>query len=106
MEFWAYHGCFDEERIVGTKYIISITLDVNIDKATRTDQLEDTVNYQEVYDIVKTEMAIPSNLIEHVCGRIKNNIRKHLPHIQNTNISLSKYNPPLGGQIEKVTVVY
>jgi 7,8-dihydroneopterin aldolase/epimerase/oxygenase len=104
MEFHAYHGCFQEERAVGTKYIVSVSVEVNIDNAILSDMLSDTVNYQAIYDIVKAEMAIPSNLIEHVCGRIKHAIKIQIPLIEKVEINLSKYNPPLGGQVEKVTI--
>ena len=100
MEFWSYHGCFEEERRIGTKYVISVSLAVDIQQAMVSDNLHDTINYQEVYSIIKVEMDKPSNLIEHVAGRIQ-----HRPQSTQQTISLSKFNPPLGGQIEKVTIV-
>lgn len=104
MEFYAYHGCFQEERVVGTKYVISVSLAVDIQQAMASDNLHDTINYQEVYSIIKEEMEIPSNLIEHVAGRIVSSIKKQCPTIEKVNLRLSKYNPPLGGQVEKVTI--
>jgi len=104
MEFFAYHGCFEQERTVGTKYVVSVTLHLNLTQAILTDNLNDTVNYQVVYDIIKKEMEIPSNLIEHVAGRIVSSIKKQCPTIEKVNLRLSKYNPPLGGQVEKVTI--
>ena len=104
MEFWSYHGCFEEERRIGTKYVISVSLAVDIQQAMASDNLHDTINYQEVYSIIKEEMDKPSNLIEHVAGRIVSSIKKQCPTIEKVNLRLSKYNPPLGGQVEKVTI--
>ena len=105
MEFYAYHGCFQEERVVGTKYVISVSLAVDMQQAMASDNLHDTINYQEVYSIIKEEMDKPSNLIEHVAGRIQHRLKERFPQSTQQTISLSKFNPPLGGQIEKVTIV-
>lgn len=105
MEFWSYHGCIEEERRIGTKYVISVSLAVDMQQAMASDNLHDTINYQEVYSIIKEEMDIPSNLIEHVAGRIQHRLKERFPQSTQQTISLSKFNPPLGGQIEKVTIV-
>ena len=75
MEFFAYHGCFKEEQVIGTKFNIDLFLTVDTSKAEGSDELHDTVNYQEVYQLVKGEMQVTSKLLEHVGRRILNSIK-------------------------------
>ncbi len=104
MSFYAYHGCFEQEQIVGTKYEITLTLTLDCSKAAQTDNLEDTVSYLEVYGVVKKEMNIKSKLIENVAQRIINAVKNQFPQIVEVEIRLSKLNPPLGGQVNRVTI--
>jgi dihydroneopterin aldolase len=77
-------------------------LDTNL--AGQTDNLKHTLNYQLVYDVVKKEIEIPSQLIEHVGQRILNSVYSAFPQIQKLEVKLSKLNPPLGGKVERVTI--
>lgn len=104
MQFYAYHGCFAEERVVGTNYELDLILDLDISQAGKTDQLEHTLNYQLVYDVVKAQMAITSNLVEHVAQRIVDSLLSNFSQINQVELSLSKMNPPLGGQLKCVTI--
>ncbi len=70
MEFFAYHGCFKEEQVIGTKFSIDLFMEVSTSIAEKSDKLEDTVNYQAVYLLVKKEMDSKSNLLEHVGRRV------------------------------------
>ena len=79
--------------------------ELDIRKAAQTDCLEDTVDYVSIYAIVKEEMAIPSNLIEHVAHRIVRHIRADFPSIKVIEIRLAKQNPPFGGDLREVAVV-
>ena len=104
MEFFAYHGCFKEEQVIGTKFSIDLFLEVDTAKAEQTDQLEDTVNYQAVYQLVKKEMDSKSNLLEHVGRRILDNISISFSQIENAKIKIRKLNPPLGGKMDFVSL--
>ncbi len=104
MNFYAYHGCFEQEKIVGANYEITLSLEVDCMQACLTDNLSYTINYQEVYDLVKKEMAIKSNLIEHAGQRIVSAIKSCFPQIKKVELWLSKLNPPLGGQVNRVTI--
>jgi dihydroneopterin aldolase len=104
MQFYAYHGHFKEEQLVGTNFEISLTIDVDTTLASKTDNLDDALNYQELYLLVKDEMAINSKLIEHVGNRIVKKVLDTFPQIKEIQLKLSKLNPPLGGQIEKVSI--
>ena len=104
MEFFAYHGCFAEEQIIGTKFNVDLFLTVDTSKAESTDNLHDTVNYQEVFQLVKAEMQITSKLLEHVAKRILDVVINEFPEIENATIKLKKLNPPLGGKMDFVSV--
>ncbi len=104
MEFYAYHGCFKEEQIVGNKFLVDLFMEVPCNKAGKTDLIHDAVNYQTAYFIVKEQMEIKSHLLEHVATRILENLFKKLPSIQMARVKVSKINPPLGGKTASVSV--
>jgi dihydroneopterin aldolase len=104
MQFYAYHGCFAEEKIVGTHFVVDCSLDVNIQEAAQTDCLEKTINYQEVYNLIAKEMKISSSLLENVAYRILKSMHAHFPMLKKAWISVKKMNPPLGGKMESVSV--
>jgi len=105
MKFYAYHGVLEQERIIGNHYTIDLEICLDLSKASQTDNLNDTVSYADIYAIVRDEMAIPSQLLEHVAGRIKRRIESSFPSIGGITIKLSKHNPPVGGEVEKATIV-
>ena len=104
MKFHAYHGYLDFEKRDGNTFLVNLILELNTEKAEISDKLEDTLNYQEVYDVVKHEMEIPSNLIEHAARRIFDALIENFPQILHLNLRLSKLNPPLGGDVKSVSV--
>ena len=104
MEFYAYHGCFQEEQIIGTRFLVDLYLETDTKKAEKTDELTDTVNYQEVYLLVKTEMEIKSKLLEHVGRRILDATIKNFPEVAFAKLKISKMNPPLGGKMQNVSL--
>ena len=104
LNFFAYHGVFPQERQVGNTYTIDLKLFADFSQAMQSDCLEDTINYVSVYELIKEEMAIPSNLIEHVAARIVRRIRHTFTEIEKVEIRLAKKNPPFGGDIREVAV--
>ncbi len=104
IKIYAYHGCFKEETLIGTHFLVDVVLDVDLKKSSDSDNLEDTVNYQTVFHVIKKEMEIPSKLLEHVAGRCINTLFKSFPTIETIEIKISKLNPPLGGHIDAVAV--
>lgn len=104
MEFFAYHGCFKEEAIIGTKFSIDLFLETDTSKAETTDELTNTINYQSVYKLVKKEMTSRSKLLEHVGRRILNCIQQNFPEVAHAKIKIRKLNPPLGGKMEFVSL--
>lgn len=105
MEFYAYHGHFKEEQIVGNKFLVNIELNTDCTKASISDELCDALDYQRVYSIIKEEMEIPSHLLEHVCRRILDHLFSEFNNIEHAEVKVSKINPPMGGQIGKVSLI-
>ena len=105
MIFHSYHGVMEQERIVGNTYRIDLKLFLDLSKAVESDKLEDTLNYADIFDLVKEEMAIPSHLLEHIAGRIVKKIRQKYPHISKVKIRLAKNSPPIEGEIREAAVV-
>ncbi|MFO7755421.1 MAG: dihydroneopterin aldolase [Bacteroidales bacterium] len=105
MEFYAFHGHFKEEQIVGNKFLIDLSIEADLDKASRTDKLEDTVDYQVAFRIVKQEMEKKSNLLENIAGRILDSIYTRVDGVQKATVRIRKMNPPMGGHINSVAVV-
>ncbi|MEI7502351.1 MAG: dihydroneopterin aldolase [Paludibacter sp.] len=104
MEFHAFHGCLEHEQTLGNTFIVNVSMELDTKLAGETDNLEHTLNYQLVYDVVKEQMEIPSKLIEHVGQRILDNIMSSFPQIEALVVQLSKLSPPLGGKVERVTI--
>lgn len=104
MEFYAFHGHFEVEQKIGTRFLVDVKIETDLTKAAQSDQLTDTLNYQEVYDLIKKEMGIVSSLLEHVGGRILTGLKTQFPEIEKATVKISKMNPPMGGPIEKVSV--
>ena len=99
MEFFAYHGCFEAEQVVGNKFKVYVCMHYECDRAVLSDQVADALNYQTAYEIISKEMMIPSHLLKHVGGRILDALYAAFPQLQYAKVKISKMNPPLGGQI-------
>lgn len=104
MHFYAFHGHFETERIVGNEFRVDVSLETNCTTASLSDDLNDALNYQEVYNLIGDEMQITSHLLEHVAGRILDSLFARFPILQKATVKVSKLNPPMGGQIDKVSV--
>ena len=104
MEFFAYHGHFKEEQIIGTRFTVDLFMETDTKDAELTDNLAKTVNYQAVYNLVAKEMVVKSHLLEHVARRILDCIAGDYPQITASRIKISKMNPPIGGKVERVSI--
>lgn len=105
MEFYSFHGHFKEERIVGNRFLVDLTVETDMKIPAESDNLKDAVNYQRLYEIVKQEMENKSHLLENIGGRILDAIYSETDGIINATIKVSKMNPPMGGKIGSVSVV-
>ncbi|MRR20414.1 dihydroneopterin aldolase [bacterium] len=104
MEFYAFHGHYREEQIVGNHFLVDVTIETDTDKAGKSDELRDTLNYQTAYLLVKKEMETTSNLLEHIATRILDALYRELPGINKATVKVSKLNPVMGGRIGRVSV--
>jgi len=105
MEFYAFHGHYQEEQIVGNKFLVTLSIEADMGKAAGSDNLKDTINYQLAYRLVKEEMGKKSKLLENIAKRILDSIYNQFDGIQKVTVKVSKMNPPMGGgRIEKVSV--
>jgi dihydroneopterin aldolase len=104
MEFFSYHGHYREEQIIGNYFTVDLSIKTDCTKAAQTDDLDDALNYQTAYKIVKNEMQIKSNLLEHIAGRILDSMTQNFTSIEEISVKVSKINPAMGGKIQKVSV--
>lgn len=105
MIFFAYHGVLPQENAAGNTFVVNIKLESDLSEAATSDNLDDTINYAQVYEVIKQEMNIPSCLLEHVAGRIIKALRKRFPKLGVIELKLSKKAPPIVGQIEQASVI-
>ncbi len=101
---FSYHGCLEEESKIGSDYRVDLEIKTDLRKSAQTDELKDTVDYVLLNQIVEEEMGIRSKLLEHVASRIINRIFKEIPAVSRIVLGVSKLNPPIGGDVEAVTV--
>lgn len=104
LKIFAKHGVLPEENLIGTYYLINAEIYANLWKASQTDNLEDTINYAEINDIIHQEMAIPSKLLENVIKRIFDKLEAKFPQITAIKIKLTKTNPPMQGEMKGVSI--
>lgn len=104
MEFYAKHGCYREEQLVGNTFLVLIKIQVNLQNAALSDELKDTINYHTIYELTKEEMNKTSRLLEHVAARIISRIKTEFEQIEKIQVKVSKNNPPFDGKVKCVSV--
>lgn len=100
MEFHAFHGVLEHEKIEGNLFIVDFKGEVDMSKAAESDLLEDTLNYALIYDAVAKQMQTPSELLEHVAGRIVRVIAADCPQLESFSVRVSKRQPPVAGPVK------
>ncbi len=105
IQLFSNHGCLDEEGKIGSAYEVSLEVAANLKPSALSDNLADTVDYVLLNKIVKEEVAIRSKLLETVVNRILSRILNEAPLVEKATVSLSKINPPIGGNVNRVTIV-
>ncbi|VXB36984.1 Dihydroneopterin aldolase [Flavobacterium sp. 9AF] len=102
---YSYHGCLLEEGKIGSDYKVDLKIKTNLKKSAQTDELHDTVDYVDLNRIVIEEMSIRAKLLEHVAQRIIDRILIEIQTVTKVKVAVSKLNPPIGGDVEAVTIV-
>ena len=105
LRFYAHHGMLPHETAVGNEFIVNLMLEADLSAACVTDNVDDTINYADVFDLVKTEMQISSKLLEHVAGRIFRKLKEMYPQLSAITVSVAKMHPPVDGEMEKAVIV-
>jgi dihydroneopterin aldolase len=100
LRLYAFHGVMPQERRVGGCFVISVRVHYNIARAMTSDDVDDTLNYAQLCQLIETEMAKPSKLLEHVAGRVAHTIFEQFPSVTELELSLTKENPPMGANCE------
>lgn len=104
LKLYAFHGVLPQENKVGAEYTLNLRLKTDFSRASQTDDLTYTLNYAEVFQAVKAEMALPSKLLEHVVQRIAQRLFQDFPTLTEIKIALFKQNPPMGAECEETGV--
>jgi 7,8-dihydroneopterin aldolase/epimerase/oxygenase len=102
---YAYHGCLIEESKIGSDYRIDLEVKVDLEESSKTDRLQDTVDYVKLNQIIVDQMKIRQDLLEKVGSNIINTIFNELRTIEKIKLSVAKLNPPIGGDVESVQIV-
>ncbi|MGV6862332.1 MAG: dihydroneopterin aldolase [Putridiphycobacter sp.] len=105
IQCFSYHGCMNEESILGGKYIVDVSLITDFSKSAETDELVDTIDYVRIKEIVEEEMAIRSKLIEHVGQRIVNRFKNEFKSMIKAKVKVRKLNPPIQGSVKEVAII-
>ncbi len=104
LRIYAYHGLFAQERRIGAWFTLSVRVDYPFEMALDSDRVDDTLSYDMLAGVVRREMAIASNLLEHVAGRILSAIFREFPSARWAEVEISKENPPIGANLRAATI--
>ena len=104
MRFYAYHGVMEQEHRVGGQYLVTLRVKSDLSRAVVSDSVADTVNYAALYEVVAREMAQPSQLLEHVAGRVAQRVLDDFPQVEQLSIRITKCNPPMGADCQGASV--
>ena len=102
---YAFHGCMEEEKKIGSDYIVNLEVETDMINPAKTDDIVDAVDYVSLNKIVKEEMSVSSKLLEHVAQRIIDRVLKKFSEVESVVVSVAKQNPPIGGDVGEVCVI-
>ena len=104
IKIYAYHGCMEEEKKIGSDYLVNLIVHADLSLSCKSDELKDTVDYVALLDIVKNQMKMRANLLENVSDRVVNKIISKFPSVRKAVVKIAKLNPPINGNIDKVVI--
>jgi dihydroneopterin aldolase len=94
LKFHSYHGIFEEEKMVGTQYEVSLSVGFNT-PVLPIRELDQTIDYTALYTLVKSRMALPTPLLETIITELVDEIRSGYPIVEKISISVKKLYPPV-----------
>jgi dihydroneopterin aldolase len=97
LEFFAYHGYYKEERKIGNKYHVDVSVELDLSKAAQKDRLSETLDYEILYKLIFEVMQKPTKLLEHIAQRVIDQVYANFSQIQSVEVTVAKHNPPVGG---------
>ena len=100
VRFRAFHGVLPQERQVGGDFKVTLRVSYDVGAAMLSDEVADTLDYSQLYKVVAREMAIPSQLLEHVAGRIAQAVANDFPKVCSIDLWLTKVTPPMGADCD------
>ncbi len=104
-EFFAYHGFYPEEQLLGNKFIVNIEVGYLPSKIILEDDLTNTVDYEYLHFIINEQMKQTKKLIETVAYGIMNDVKAKYPFIKTLKVTIKKSHPPLHGEVDYSAVV-
>ena len=104
IKIYAYHGCMEEEKKIGSDYLVNLIVHADLSLSCESDELKDTVDYVALLDIVKNQMKMRANLLENVADRVVNKIISKFPSVRRAVVKIAKLNPPINGNIDEVVI--
>ena len=104
IKIYAYHGCMEEERKIGSDYLVNLVVHTDLSLSCKSDELKDTVDYVALLDIVKNQMKMRANLLENVADRVVNKIISKFPSVKKAVVKIAKLNPPINGDVDGVVI--
>ena len=104
IKIYAYHGCMEEEKKIGSDYLVNLIVHADLSLSCESDELKDTVDYVALLDIVKNQMKMRANLLENVADRVVNKIISKFPSVRKAVVKIAKLNPPINGNIDEVVI--
>ena len=96
----AFHGVMPQERVTGADFVVSVKVKYPLQNAVKSDDVRDTINYAKILEIINKEMQKPSNLLEHVAGRIGESIVNQMPMTEEVFVTVEKVNPPMDADLD------
>ena len=105
IRLYSFHGCLEEEGLIGGNYIVDVRLKTDFSAAAKSDNLSETIDYVDINKIVAEEMSLRSKLIEHVGKRIIDRIKKESVGTEKVRVKITKLCPPINGDVENVAII-
>jgi dihydroneopterin aldolase len=104
MQFYAYHGRYHEEQVIGNQFLVDVYVETDVTEAAASDSLESTIDYEQIYAMTKEEMKEKSYLLEHVGQRIMDRIWDRFENMDYVMVRVSKLHPAVKGNVDRVYV--